>query len=121
MTPLDMTFALLSMAAIAVLLISSPWHRAVVGECLAHPRSRGWVEMDRGRVVIHRGSSLGDLRIEKSSDDVPWIEAIPVPTREVPTRLKPAARAEGDAPFDASPPTKAPVTQARPSPGGVDD
>lgn len=58
MTAIDIGFAVVAGLGTLTLLLCSPWHRAVVKECLLHPRSDGWVDIDAGRVHVHRGSRL---------------------------------------------------------------
>jgi hypothetical protein len=64
MNTLDFVFASCAAIAALVLLLLSPWHRAVVKECLLHPLSEGWVEIEEGRVEVHRGQSLLDHTFE---------------------------------------------------------
>jgi hypothetical protein len=49
------------------LLAGSPAVRAVAWEYLAHPFSRGWVEIWRERAVIHRGESLREARARRDA------------------------------------------------------
>jgi hypothetical protein len=60
MSAMDMSFAVCAVAAALVLLLLSPWQRAVVKECLLHPLSDGWVDVEDGRIKMHRGMSLSD-------------------------------------------------------------
>ena len=58
MNALDIGFATAAVLVAAILLMVSPWYRAVVKECLLHPWSNGWLEYVNGKVVVHRGQDL---------------------------------------------------------------
>lgn len=60
MSTLDIGIAIGAVVVIAGLLLRSTWHRAVIKECLLHPRSDGWLDIEEGQVVVHRGASLAD-------------------------------------------------------------
>ena len=60
MSTIDIGFAVGAVVGTLILLFFSPWHRAVVVESLLHPLSDGWVDVEEGRVKLHRGMSLSD-------------------------------------------------------------
>lgn len=61
MSNFDIGFALGSVV-LAIFLISwSPLYRAIVFECLFHPRSEGWIAYEEdGSVHVHREENLAD-------------------------------------------------------------
>jgi hypothetical protein len=70
MNTLDIGFAVCAAVAALILLLLSPWHRAVFKECLLHPLSEGWVEISEGHVEVHRGQSLSD-QVSDSVEETP--------------------------------------------------
>lgn len=61
MSNFDVGFALVSLVLAIVLIAWSPLYRAIVFECLFHPRSEGWIAHDEdGSVHAYRDEALPD-------------------------------------------------------------
>jgi hypothetical protein len=66
MSILDIVFATCAAIAAVILVVKSPWHRAVLKESLFHPRSDGWVDIEADHVYVHRGLSLPDYVLSQT-------------------------------------------------------
>ena len=65
MSYFDIGFAVVSLAIALLVMICSPFFRAVLRECLLHPCSDGWIDVDdEGKVRVYRGETLPDYMLD---------------------------------------------------------
>jgi hypothetical protein len=87
MSFLDIMFATCAGLAAFVLIAKSRWHRAVFVECLLHPRSEGWVDMEADQVKVHRGLSLSDHVLSQTLESLREAQAaLEAASEEIKTR-----------------------------------
>ncbi len=105
MSTFDILFASVAAVGALVLLVMSPWHRAVAKESLLHPRSNGWVDFDGDRVEVHRGLGLPDFVLAQTVESLGEAQtALETASRELQsqaTKSPPSGRASPWLPYAA--------------------
>lgn len=75
MSNFDIGFAVISLGVALFVIIRYPLYRAIVRECVFHPRSEGWIDVDaEGKVQVYRGDSLSDYVMKEGLEALKKVE-----------------------------------------------